>query len=437
MADTKQQPLHMEYTGEEHTPVLTIVTIMISVFLLGMGTALQSTALSMRAGIEGFSSFSTGIILAAFYVGIASGSVIAPNFVRSVGYVRTFAAFASIASVTAIAHVIWINPYLWFVFRGLHGICVSIMLVVVESWLNAASSTYNRGRILSFYSVSYIFSMGVGQPLIGLFSPAEFKLFGITTIFISMCLVPITLANVKGVPSVEKRSAKIFATFKRCPLGGSGIFVNGIMFGATWSLLPRYGQILGMAENNVGIIMLLISVGTLILQWPLGWLSDRRDRRIAIGWASAIGAAAALLIIPLSSSSPLLYFLIFLFGGTAMPLYSLSIALVNDQLSKHEMVQAAGAIVIFYGIGSALGPVFGGMCISRIGPQGLFIFQGLILAIYTAVTVARVSIVPRKIKGTKSKYMPYPRTTQTAFRLLRKFRPKKRIRDKARNKKRP
>jgi MFS family permease len=398
----------------------TVTAIMLSVFLMGAGTALQTSAVSLRAGIEGFSESMIGLILSANYVGLMIGSLIAPSFVRTVGYVRSFAAFASLGSVSALAHVLWIHPFPWLVFRTGTGFCLAVMLIVVESWLNSSTSNYNRGRILSIYSVVYLGSMGAGQPLLGAFPPAAFEIFGVTTILISLCLVPVALMRVGGQAETEWHPPRLISTFQRSPLAGTGILVSGLVTGATWSLTPRFAQQIGLAGNQVGLLMLLISLGTLTIQWPLGRMSDRQDRRQAILLSAGVALLLALVIAIGARSAFVLSILVFLFGGFSMPLYSLSIALANDQLSPAEMVNAAGAIVLYYGIGSAVGPFLASLVMTRIGPGGLFLFMGAILGVLVALAALRISIVPMISRRRRSEYRPYPRTTSAAFALLRR-----------------
>ncbi|MDZ7723652.1 MAG: MFS transporter [candidate division KSB1 bacterium] len=405
---------------QEHRPATTIIAIMAAVLFMGMGAALQGTALSIRANIEGFPEPIFGVIMSMFYAGLAAGIYIAGPVIRTVGYVRSFAAFASIASATAIMHVILVNPYAWVVLRLAHGLCLSVMLVVVESWLNVSATLQNRGRILSLYAVVYHASRGLGQPLIGVFSPASFEIFGVTTVLTSLCLVPLTLAKVTGQPQVRKSPPMLVKTFMRSPLAGSGIVVNGLLFGASWSLIPRYGQQVGIVEAQIGVLMLLVSLGTLAFQWPLGWISDRHDRRKAILMSSVVGFAAALLIAVTRASGGMLFPLVLVFGGFSMPLYSLSIAMMNDQLNRDEMVTAAGAIIVYYGIGSAAGPLIGGLFMSRLGPSGLFYAMALALALHSLFALLRVRITPRIQKVRKSGYRIYPRTSAAAFGLLRK-----------------
>src|SRR6056297_1237942 len=407
---------------EEHRPKTTVAAIMLAVLFMGLGSALQGTSLSIRAGIEGFPEPVFGVIMSMFYVGLAAGIFIAGPVIRTVGYVRSFAAFASIASATAIMHVVIVNPYVWIVLRLAHGLCLSVMLVVVESWLNVSATVQNRGRILSVYAVVYHASRGLGQPLIGVFSPASFEIFGVTTVLTSLCLVPLALARVTGSPQTRKSPPLLVKTFMRSPLAGFGIVVSGLLFGASWSLIPRYGQQVGVAEAQIGVLMLFVSLGTLAFQWPLGWVSDRQDRRKAILLSSTVGLGAALLIALSRAGGPLLFPLVLVFGGFAMPLYSLCIALMNDQLNQNEMVHAAGAIIVYYGIGSAAGPIIGGVFMARLGPAGLFYSMALPLSIYILFALLRVRLVPKLPRVHKGAFRVYPRTSAAAFNLLRKIR---------------
>jgi MFS family permease len=63
--------------------------------LLGIGcmmlaNGLQGTLLGVRAGVEGFSTFTTGIMMSGYFVGIFIGSFLAPYLVRRVGHIRVF-----------------------------------------------------------------------------------------------------------------------------------------------------------------------------------------------------------------------------------------------------------------------------------------------------------------------------------------------------------
>ncbi len=404
---------------EHEHPRTTIAAIMSAVFLLGSGAALQGTAVALRGGIEGFSNPIIGVIISSYFVGFILGSLIVVNFIRFVGYVRTFAAFASLASTTALAHLIIINPFAWILFRSLHGLFIAGMLVIVESWLNSSTSTYNRGRILGLYSLVYLAAMGAGQPLIAVLPPAGFELFAVTSILVSLSLVPLALAQVSGVPQVDRTPIRPIKTFSKSPMAGFGVILSGMSAEAMWGLAPLFGQNSGFSEAGIGYLMLSLSLGAIASQWPLGWISDRSDRRITILVGAGISAAAAGGIVLVGAVGMPLYALTFLFGAFCMPLYSLSIALLNDQLTQGEMVQAASALVVFYGLGSAAGPYGGSVFMGLLGPNGLFLFIGVVQAAFVLLSLSRLLLTPFLPRRHQEHYHPYPRTTFAAFFLLR------------------
>lgn len=399
----------------------TVVAIISSVFLMGAGMGLQGSAVSLRGSIEGFSDSIVGIIMSFNYVGLIFGSVVAPRIIRNVGYVRSFAAAASLGSASAIAHLVWIDLLPWLIFRAATGFSLSVMFVVAESWLNASSSSSNRGRLLSIYSVVYIVSMGAGQPLMEFFPPSSFEIFGVTTILISFCLLPVAIMRVTGEPGADREPPRLIRTFMKSPLAGSGIVVAGIMAGATWSLTPLYGRQVGMESGAIGTLMLIVSLGSMAFQWPLGWVSDKRSRRHAILWSVGSAAVMGGLIVLFRPAGALLYVLVFLFGGFGMPLYSLSIAMANDQFEPHEMVRAAGAIVIYYGLGNVIGPILASQFMGWFGPTGLFLSMTIVLGFLGAFALVRMTLIPA-LPRRRNRYRVYPRTTASAFQMLRKAR---------------
>jgi MFS family permease len=360
-----------------------------------------------------------GLVMSFNYVGLIVGSMVAPIIIRNVGYVRSFAAAASLGSASAIAHLLWVDLIPWIVFRTATGSSLSVMFVVAESWLNSSSTRQNRGRLLSVYSVVYIVSMGAAQPLMEFFPPSSFEVFGVTTVLISFCLIPVTIMRVAGEPGTDRERPRLFRTFMKSPLAGSGVIVAGIMAGATWSLTPLYGQQVGMDSGAIGTLMLIVAIGSMAFQWPLGWLSDTKSRRHAILWSVGLSALIAAVLAVVRPDGGALYLLVFLYGGFGMPLYSLSLALANDQFEPREMVRAAGAIVIFYGIGNVIGPVLASQFMRWVGPAGLFLAITLVLALFLAFVLLRMALVPvLPMRGTR--YRLYPRTTVSAFQMLRK-----------------
>ena len=415
-------------------PNTTIAVILVSIFLLGAGTSLQATAVALRAGVEGFSDLTVGIISSGYFTGLLCGSFLAIIMIRNVGYVRAFAAFASLASATSLAHILFINPVAWLFFRFINGLCISIVLVVVESWLNASVSNSKRGSVLSLYGVVYLTSNGIGQPLVGIFAPASFEIFAITSILVSLCLIPVSLAQVTGNPKIKSIKLRIKFIFAKSPLGGFGVIVSGIVTGIQLSLGPLFAQSIGLENTLIGFFLLTVSIGTMAIQWPLGWFSDNKGRRPALLLSSGLGGIASFLLALAVGSGPYLLAVSFLFGGFAIPLYSLSIATVNDQLLPEDMVEASSALYIFYGIGSIIGPFTASVIMHRFGTNTMYFFISAILFLYLGFDLIRILLVPRfKVRGKSSHYRTMPTTSVIAYNMLKRVNPAKKKQNKKEN----
>ena len=121
--------------------------------IISLAHGLQGTLLGVRAIVEGFSFVSTGFVVAGYYVGYLTGSILIPIFLKRVGHIRVFAALASLASIAILLHTILLDPLSWFFIRILTGVSLSGIFVIMESWLNDKSTNETRGKILSVYMI--------------------------------------------------------------------------------------------------------------------------------------------------------------------------------------------------------------------------------------------------------------------------------------------
>ena len=338
-----------------------------------LGDGLQGTLLAVRADQEGFSATLTGLVMSSFYVGFLAGSITVPKLTTNVGHIRVFAALAALASASILVHAVFIQIPIWIALRFISGYCFAGLYIVAESWLNDRATNETRGKLLSLYMVVSYLGVGAGQLLLNLADPTEYLLFILTSVLISIAVVPLLLSA--GSPPAFRESVNISLRelFRLSPLGLVGMFAVGLVTATFFALGPVYGQRIGLDVENISYFMAATVVGTIILQGPLGALSDRYDRRIVLTIVSLLAALAALICVPMSQKSTLMLFLSAgLFGGFAFPLYSICIAYTNDHLDPSQMIAASGSLVLVGGLGAVLGPVLIASIMERYGAQSLF-----------------------------------------------------------------
>ena len=398
----------------------TLLALLLGFGLMQMGNTLQGTLLSVRGGIESFSPAQIGAVGAGFWVGVVIGSLRCGKVIQSVGHIRAFVALGAIASTAPLLHLLVMDPIAWVVARALTGFCFAGLFIVVESWLNSAATGETRGQILSVYAMTGLLAGIAGQLLLPATDPAGFKPFCIVAIIIAFALVPIALTRAVA-PSQDEGDARINirGLYRQSPFGLVAAFMCGVTTSAFFTLGPIFAERRGLDTGGVAAFMASGTLGGFLMAWPLGWLSDRLDRRLVIIGA-ALTATATLLImmalVPDEASRWMLYLCAGIFGGTIIPTYSVVMAHVNDAVGEGEFVAASGGLLIMQGVGAAAGPLLGGVAMSAL-PQGLsftLIATQIIMAVFGVYRLTRRAAPPEMHKGTFLVEPPTPVGTALA-----------------------
>lgn len=356
--------------------------LLLGMMLLMLGNGVLGTLLGVRGKLEGFSMQEMSYVMAAYSVGFLLGSRFAPQMIQRVGHVRVFSAFGSLISAGMILFPVAPDWMAWAMMRVLLGFSFAGVFISAESWLNASSSNETRGQALSAYMIVSMIGVIASQVLMNLRDPSGFDLFIFASILVSLAFTPILLSAARAPAFQEIKPMPILQLYRTSPLGCTGLFLLGALFSTLFGMASVWGSEVGLSVRNISIFIASIYVGGLVLQYPVGWASDRWDRREMILWMSVVGAAAASGGLIFSWNMGVLSVLGFLAGGIANPLYSLLVAYVNDYLNESEMAGASAGLLFIYGLGSIGGPMVTGWLMDKIGPTGFFLF---ITAMFLAI----------------------------------------------------
>ncbi len=396
------------------------LALLFGIALLMTGHGLQSTLLGLRTAIEQFSTMTSGLVLAGYFLGLLVGSRQAPRLVVRVGHVRVFAAMSAIASTTILFHLLVIDPVSWFLFRLVTGFCLAGVYVVAESWLNAGTPNAMRGRLLSVYLLLQNAGLAGGPLLLNLAAPADFQPFVLVSVLVSLAVVPMLLSAVPAPPIAAGRRFGLRDLWQVSPLGFVGICGIGIVQGALWSLGPIFARQIGLDLAGVTGLMAIIAVGGVALQWPFGRLSDQFDRRYVL---IAACLAAALVLSPLpflaAPGRTFTFAAFFLFAGLALPVYSLCVAHINDFLETEEMVAASGALLLANGAGAVAGPLLAAALMSGLGAPGFPLLLALVTLGIGGFASYRLTVRPPVPSEERTQFMALPQLSPVALELAR------------------
>jgi len=375
--------------------LIPLASLLSGVGLLVVGTGLMFSAIGAQAGLANFSGLVTGLIMSAYFAGFVFGTYACPLIIRRVGHIRAFAAMASIASCLPLLHVLWLNAWFWGGLRFVTGVCLVGLYIVVESWLNVVATSNQRGKVFAAYMAVSGVAMALGQWLILAGDRFGFVPFALVSILFSFALVPITLTPVNEPEPIEAPKLGLFALFAISPIGVIGAIASGLLSGAFYSLGHLFGQGVGFSERGIASFMAATILGGAVMQWPVGHLSDRFDRRLVLFWVCvACAAVAGTGYYMAREYEDSLIFLGILYGGLAFTVYGLSVAHVNDLIEPSRVLEVTGGLLLLHGLGATAGPTLGGALMDLMGAESLMLYFAAVLVVLALCVWRYTSIRP-------------------------------------------
>lgn len=366
--------------------------LLLGIVFIMLGNGMHFTLIGLRGEIEGFSTAELAIVTSGYFAGFLFGANQTPLLIRRVGHVRVFAALGSFMSAGLVALTLFADPWVWMILRVMLGFCMSGTYVTAESWLNDAATNENRGKILSTYMIAQTLGIIGAQGLLTLGDAGTATLFIAASILVSISFGPILL-SVTPVPAAQiTRAMPLRQLFQGAPLGTLGIFLLGSIYATQSGMGAVFGTQIGLSTEQIVSFIAMLFAGALVLQYPIGWLSDRLDRRVLIFATSAFGCGFCVMGWTMGTSQLYLMAAAFLSGGVTTPLYALFLAYTNDSLDHEDMPAASGGLVLSFGIGAILGPLGAGWAMEQYGPFAFWLALAATFGAIAAYALYRMTV---------------------------------------------
>lgn len=398
--------------------ILLVFTPLLSLVIVTLGSGLLTTLLTVRLHAEGGGPLIIGIITAVYYAGLVLGSFRTSLLIKRVGHVRVYVGFAAILAVVTMLQGIFVSDTIWIVLRFISGYAIAALYISIESWLLIVVPVAKRGQALSLYMIAFYAALASGQLLLNISAPSTIMPFCIVVMLAALSIVPISMTRT-ACPNIEDIAAlSFFKLYKISPSGVIGCFCGGLITSVIYGLMPLFIKQMHFSDQYVAWVMSLTIFGAMFIQYPIGRVSDKVDRRKVLMLVSFATLLVSLLLGATAYFTQLLFLLMaFIFGGISFTLYPVSISHACDYLESKDIVAAIQGLLLANGIGSIIGPILVPSFISVFGPVGLFIYFGVItglLGVFFAWRRTQKSATP---VAEQQDFVAVPRTTPVATNL--------------------
>jgi MFS family permease len=333
----------MRSSGSMHAQIGTLI---IATSGVQLANGFFGTFISLRVALEGFDTTLAGLVLSSFFAGFTVGAVRSGRIIERIGHIRAYAAFAGLVVAATAAMPLLVAPLPWLVLRTIVGFGCAGIFVTTESWLNAKAQPSERGRIFSVYMVGTFIALALGQLMIGRARIETAAPFNAIIALFAVALVMVSTTRAEP-PQVTAAAALPYGQLTRAaPLAVVGAALSGLIASAFYALVPAWMEGKGIGRTTIGLFMLAVVLGGLAFQVPVGRLSDRFDRRIVLAALGAGVAGAAVALVQLPRTLPVILPTAALLGGFMSTLYPVCVADALDRMPVDRVVAVSSRLIL-------------------------------------------------------------------------------------------
>lgn len=389
--------------GAPPAPVIAIASVVVSMALIAVGNGLMFAYIPVRLGVEKFDPTWAGLIITGLSAGGLAGCILTGPLVRRVGHARAFMVLSALIALSNAAIGAGTYPLLWIAARALYGFAICGLFIVAQSWLNDAVANAIRGRVMAVFYVAYVAGLGVGYALLAAvdIATAEAPLIGIA--FTAVSILPVGMTRLAQPPPPRAASVALRRAWRISPVGVAGMLAVGGLSMAIAGFAPIHATAKGYSQADVALLLSAMPVGTLILQIPLGWISDRTDRRYVLAGAAALATVAGLLAIGFDGGALMALVVIYvIWDGASESIYSLASAHAADRAGKDDMVALSSSLLFAWSLSGFIVPGIVTALSAVYGTQA-FIYVAIVIAtvfcLFVLWRVATTRAVPATETG--------------------------------------
>ncbi|MGX9143128.1 MFS transporter [Mesorhizobium sp. 128a] len=389
--------------GAPPAPVIAIASVVVSMALIAVGNGLMFAYIPVRLGVERFDPTWAGLIITGLSAGGLAGCILTGPLVRRVGHARAFMVLSALIALSNAAIGAGTYPLLWIAARALYGFAICGLFIVAQSWLNDAVANAIRGRVMAVFYVAYVAGLGVGYALLAAvdIATAEAPLIGIA--FTALSILPVGMTRLAQPPPPQAASVALGRAWRISPVGVAGMLAVGGLSMAISGFAPIHATAKGYSQADVALLLSAMPVGTLILQIPLGWISDRTDRRYVLAGAAALAIVTGLLAIGFDGGALAVLVVIYvIWDGASESIYSLASAHAADRAGKDDMVALSSSLLFAWSLSGFIVPGIVTALSAVYGTQA-FIYVAIVIAtvfcLFVLWRVATTRAVPATETG--------------------------------------
>jgi len=378
---------------------LSIIAAISSISVVGIAIGLGMPLLSVILESRGHSASMIGLNTAVAGIASIAGAPLATPLASRLGVAWTMLLMIAAGAVAFVGFHFAPAFWMWFPLRVLLHVSLTILFILSEFWISTSAPPSRRGLVLGVYATVLSLGFAAGPWLFANLGSTGFLPFGVTVALVAVAAVPVLAARNESPPirAEGEETSGFLHYIWLVPTATAAVLVFGAVETGGFALFPVYGNRIGYSEADAALLLTMIGLGNVLLQIPIGMISDRvGDRRYLLLLCAFVGLVGTVFMPLFAQNWHLMATLLFVWGGVVAAMYTVGLAHLGSQLSGHELASANAAFVLCYGVGMVLGPQAIGIGMDIAGPSGFGWSLALFFGAYMVLAIGRLALRKRK-----------------------------------------
>lgn len=368
-------------TAETKIPLLSLTAAIVAISVAGAGFGHSLPLFSFLLNAYGASDFTIGMNTGFAAIAALIGAPLFPRVVAKIG-LKLFLLISVTIMVVPYLLVFWAGDRIawWYVLRFIFALGGAGLFAGSEIWINGLAPDHIRGRVIGIYATCLALGFALGPLILNVTGYEGMVPFIAGAAVFGSAALPLLFAKAPAFETDENKG--IFGPIKKAPIlfGASTMFAG--VESAMLIFLPLLALELGHGEGIGAQSLTVYGLGLLVAQIPVGQLADRFNARTVMAACAAIGAIFALMVPVVQESVPLLFAVLFFWGGAVGGIYTAGLVVIGNTYKGPALAVANTGFVFTYALGAVFGPAIAGAVRFGAGPTGLAIAIAGLLAVY-------------------------------------------------------
>ncbi|RTM10384.1 MAG: MFS transporter [Hyphomicrobiales bacterium] len=378
--------------GDERVHWLPMIAAISSISVVGIAIGLGMPLLSVILESRGHSASMIGLNTAVAGLASIAGAPLATPLAMRLGVAWTMLLMIAIGAFAFVGFHFAPDFWMWFPLRVALHISLTVLFILSEFWISTSAPPNRRGLVLGIYATVLSLGFAAGPWLFAHLGSSGFLPFGVTIALVTLAAIPVLAARNESPTIVADSETSHFLRYVwLVPTATFAVLVFGAVETGGFALFPVYGSRIGYSEADAALLLTMIGLGNVLLQIPIGMISDRvSDRRYLLLGCATVGLVGTAFMPFFAQDWHLMAALLFVWGGVVAAMYTIGLAHLGSQLSGHELASANAAFVLCYGVGMVIGPQAIGIGMDAFGPSGFGWSLAIFFAAYMALVLVRL-----------------------------------------------